>query len=304
MAARFERGEPLKKAFARVAAEDIAAIRAALAQEDDRDTAIHRARRAIKRLRALLRLARPALGGGFKKANRRWRDAGRVLAGRRDAAVILGAYDKIAAASADLPSRQASAIRKKLNGGSGNAGKALDPEDGAIRDAIERATRAMRKLRWPRRDHDLFEGLLMTQHRLRQCRKAACADSSSENLHEWRKRLKDDAAQAGLLRSVLPHELAVRRERSKELAEVLGEEHDFALLHTRLAEMTPTRGTKKARDRVLQAIEAKRQELRSAALQHGEALESPPPKTYAHEVARCWASARRDAADSAAGGEA
>lgn len=294
MAPRFEPGETLKKAFARVADLEMTTIRTALA-EDDQETAIHRARRAIKRIRALLRLAKPALGGAFKKPNGRWRDAGRSLAGSRDGAVMLATYDKVADACADLPAKQVSSIRKKLTGGAGHGDGAPGRGGGAILDSIERAERSVAKLRWPRSDDDLFEGLLRTQQRLRQCRKSACADPRSEKLHEWRKRLKDDAAQAGLLRSVLARDLAVRWEQSKELAEILGEEHDLTVLHHRLAELTAPRGTKGTRDRLLRRIEEKREERCRAALERGDAMDSPRPKALAGEVIACWRSDHADA---------
>ena len=53
MAWRFEPGEDLKKAFRRVAEEEIASVRAGLAGEADRASAIHEARQGFKRLRAL-----------------------------------------------------------------------------------------------------------------------------------------------------------------------------------------------------------------------------------------------------------
>ncbi len=300
MAARFEPGEALRKAFARAAAEEVAAVRQALSGEDDPETAVHRARRAIKRLRALLRLARPALGGGFKKASSRWRDAGRLLAGGRDAAVVPGTYDKVAEASGGLPAKQVSAIRQKLNGGAVQG--SLDRENGAVAEAVERAGKSMDKLRWPRTGGDLFEGFLRTQRRLQERRKSARADPHSENLHEWRKRLKDDAAQAGLLRAVLPEALALRREEGKQVAEILGEEHDLAMLQGRLGELTAPRGTKQTRDRLVRAIAEKRAELSRVALARGEALARPKPKAFAREIVACWASAREEAGGRAAKG--
>ena len=96
MAWRFEPGEGLRKAFRRVSAEEIAKVRAGLrGPEADRDKAIHEARQAFKRLRALVRLAKPPLGSDFAAENRRWRDAGRLLSGSRDTTVLLQSFDKL-----------------------------------------------------------------------------------------------------------------------------------------------------------------------------------------------------------------
>ena len=97
MAARFDTAERLDQAFARVAAEEATVVRAALADApDDLEQAVHRARRGIKRVRALLRLARPQLGKSYGRANRAWREAAHTLAGERDTAVALASFDKIA----------------------------------------------------------------------------------------------------------------------------------------------------------------------------------------------------------------
>ena len=61
-----------------------------VAGNPDRDTGVHEARKALKRLRALLRLARPALlQQPYRDLDRRLRDAGRRLSPLRDARVQL-----------------------------------------------------------------------------------------------------------------------------------------------------------------------------------------------------------------------
>ena len=91
MAWRFEPGEGLRKAFRRVSAEEIAKVRAGLSgPEADRDKAIHEARQAFKRLRALVRLAKPPLGSDFAGGEP-------PMAGRRAAALRLARHDGAAA---------------------------------------------------------------------------------------------------------------------------------------------------------------------------------------------------------------
>ena len=93
---RFEPGEPLSDAFRRVAGEEVARIRSGLADDIDHAKAVHQARQGFKRLRALTRLGKPALGSAFDEENRRWRDAGRLLAGSRDNTVLLQSFDRFA----------------------------------------------------------------------------------------------------------------------------------------------------------------------------------------------------------------
>ena len=87
MAWRFEPGEGLRKAFRRVSAEEIAKVRAGLnGPEADRDKAIHEARQAFKRLRALVRACQAAARLGFRRREP-------AVAGRGPAALRLARYD-------------------------------------------------------------------------------------------------------------------------------------------------------------------------------------------------------------------
>src|ERR1051325_10156185 len=58
---------------------------------------IHEARKRIKKVRALLRLAQDDLGGSYRSASRRLREAGRNLLPGRDAGALITAFDRLAA---------------------------------------------------------------------------------------------------------------------------------------------------------------------------------------------------------------
>jgi hypothetical protein len=77
------------------------------------ELAVHQARRAFKKLRALVRLGRPSLGASFTRENHRWRDAGRLLSASRDATVLLGSFDRMAR-EAGLSGNEAGALRQRL----------------------------------------------------------------------------------------------------------------------------------------------------------------------------------------------
>ena len=84
-------------------------------QEVDRDElagAIHGARKDLKKLRGLLRLIRAELGKKtFKAENRRYRDAGRLLSGSRDAEVKLETLLALRTASTTSPPARLSSGR-------------------------------------------------------------------------------------------------------------------------------------------------------------------------------------------------
>ena len=116
MAGRLTSHENLKKQFATLAVGEVASAREALARLDqDRETAIHDTRINLKRLRSLLRLARPSLGEQWKAENVRWRDVGRGIAEARDAAALVEAFDDLASQIEDPEERSSyMAIRSTL----------------------------------------------------------------------------------------------------------------------------------------------------------------------------------------------
>jgi CHAD domain-containing protein len=300
MAWRFEPGEPLPDAFSRVAGEEIAAIQADLSScHADCDRAVHQARRRFKRLRALLRLARPALGVQFAAENRRWREAGRQLAAKRDAAVLGASFDAMAVRCGDaLPEADLAPLRAHLTGEAPSPpGEShdLDRVLQAVFAELDEAKERLHGLEWPESRKDLSRGLQQSQRRLRKSWKRARGGSDPEALHEWRKRVKDQMAQLGLLREVIPDDLKERRKDEKRVAELLGGDRDMLLLCESLAGAVPP-GTEASRDLLLKEIAARRQELRCAALQAGEAISGEKAKRFAKQLASCWDEASRNGA--------
>jgi CHAD domain-containing protein len=296
MAARFNTAERLDQAFARVAAEEAIAVRAALADApDDAEQAVHRARRGIKRVRALLRLARPQLGKRYRRVNRAWREAALTLAGERDAAVALASFEKIAETCRDeLPAQKLAAIRSCLTASTTGANERRASPADAAKSALDAAECLTTPLKWPRSETDLEAGLRRAQQRLRASWRRARRDTDADTLHEWRKRLKDMAAQTGFLRKVLSEEAAQRRAEMQELAEVLGEEHDLAILCRRLDEVTLPPGTKKSSAKLMRAVAERQGELRRAALEKAAGLGAQTPKAFAREIVGRWSRARKD----------
>ena len=97
MAFRFTRRESIAAGVLRLASGELVAAAALL--RDDATTAtlrVHGARKASKRVRALLRLVRAGLAAPrFRAANLGLRDAARGLAAARDAVVALATFDDL-----------------------------------------------------------------------------------------------------------------------------------------------------------------------------------------------------------------
>jgi CHAD domain-containing protein len=285
---RFERGEAFDDAFRRVAGDEIARIRDSLTSGDiDRAQAIHQARRSFKRLRALLRLARPSLASFFSKADRRWRDAGRLLASSRDATVLLETFDRVVEdCGAGLPPGEAAALRQRIAATvapdeEAEVARHVDQVVGTLHAAADEAG----ALPWPASKAELCRGLKDSQAHLKRSWKAARNDPKPQKLHEWRKRVKDYTAQISLVRMALPHDLKVCRSDSKEFAEILGEEHDLSMLRAKLKAVRDTADLRRVRDLLVKATDARRTKLCRAAFEKGKDLSSRRPKRFAEEIA-------------------
>jgi CHAD domain-containing protein len=291
---RFDPGEALRDAFLRVAAEEIAKVRSLLSDPSiDRAKAVHEARQGFKRLRALLRLAQPSLGFRFDDENRFWRDAGRQLAGARDRTVLLESFDKIAeGCGPKAQKRQLARLRRHLaaDGGRREA-QSVEACICGVVALLEDVERRIESLDWPADVKELAKGLRRGQSRLRKDWKAARKEPQPEALHDWRKRVKDQAAQMRLFRQVAPEPLRARHGDEKKVAELLGEEHDFWMLAERLQGDGLPPETLPAREAMLDEASARRRALRKEAFRLGDAFSVQKGKSFARDLTDAWKNA-------------
>ena len=128
---RLRRGEDTGDGVRRIARGqlDLAGERldAGAGARGDLDGAVHETRKAFKRLRALVRVARDALGDEvYRRENTIFRDAGRRLSSARDATVLVQTLDALTARYRDELGDDAFAgLRDALAGEAAAASRAL-----------------------------------------------------------------------------------------------------------------------------------------------------------------------------------
>ncbi len=298
---RFHPGEPLGQAFRRTAADEIAAARAALqCEKGDRDKGVHEARRSFKRLRALLRLASPGMDRPFAKENRRLRDAGRLLAPARDAAVLVQSFDRfVESQRLDLDPADLSVLRGRLArkaDAPGAESAAIEANVAKVIRLLDRVEKNLARLGWPDDPESLHRGLRKANARLTSAFRAARASGEAEDLHDWRKRLKDQSAHIELFRAVLPGTLKPARKSAKEIAEILGDEHDLCLLSARLRGGRCPSKVRDTRDALVERIEARRAKMRQKAFRLGEAHAAGEADGFARDLCAAWAARQAEAA--------
>src|SRR4051794_15391677 len=111
-------GETVAGGIRRIVAEEAesAAGRLRAASDDDRDKAVHEARKSVKKMRAAIRLVERDLGSSASKDNRRLRSSGRLLSDVRDAAAMIEVIDALGEDSPALAAARASFVAKKTEG--------------------------------------------------------------------------------------------------------------------------------------------------------------------------------------------
>lgn len=240
MTYRLKPGEPVNDALIRIAREQLGK---AIAEIDDRTVddheTVHRVRKRCKKLRGLLRAFRPSLGKVYKRENACFRDAARRLSFVRDAHVLVETLDHLTEFHADsLAPNFAEALRAHLlrrRSAVADGEEDLDGRLTQVRAVLQGAHDRAGK--WRLADDDfaaIVGGLRKTYQRGRNAMAAAYRDPDTVRFHEWRKRTKYFWYQQCLLRPLWPTVVKEQCRTASRLGELLGTEHDLAVLHDRL----------------------------------------------------------------------
>jgi CHAD domain-containing protein len=267
---RLKKGEPVPEGVARIARGRIDHAIDALG--DASEEGVHDARKDMKKLRALLRLVRGDIGDKtFRRESDCFRDAARELSGVRDADVMLATLGDLERRyEADTgPVRQAVEAHRIRTAGGGR--------ERAAKTAVAMLTEARRRVGdWPLESDgfDAFEGGLRRTYRDgRRGWRAALKEPSTENLHEWRKRVKDLWYHCSILEEAWKPVMKALAGEAHELSDRLGDDHDLSVLLDFGA------------DSLEPLIATRRGELQEEAFAYGARLYADKPKAYVRRLA-------------------
>jgi CHAD domain-containing protein len=254
--------------------------------------AVHDTRKAFKRLRAAVRLARGAIGEDtYRRENTAFRDGGRRLSGVRDASVLIETLDDLEKASGDvLPTGATARLRPRLEDQRKRALDALQKDDAlvaAVIADIERARTRTAAWTFETQGFDALEpGLRRIYRRGRKAMKRAQADPTNENLHEWRKRVKDLWHAEQILRPAAPKKMKKQAKRTHALADLLGDDHDLAELSLSVGRHPNRLDDRMAQVALMAVIDRRRKELQRRAFRLGPKLYRRSPKRFVQAVER------------------
>lgn len=221
-------------ALRRIAEGELSGALARLERGADAGSQIHGLRKHVKKLRGLIRLARPHFKD-YRKENAALRDAARGISALRDAEVMLVTLDRLEAAGAEpaliAPVRAGVAERGAASPDQAAALAAFGVEMAALRD----------RARLWRVKGDGFgalrDGIVRTWDEARDLQHAARRDPSDEAIHEWRKRVKDHWYQSRLLTPIWPGAMTAHVAAADDLGELLGDHHDLAVFRAHLDDL-------------------------------------------------------------------
>jgi hypothetical protein len=244
----------------------------------------HEARKAIKKIRAVLRLARSADEGFYRAENARWRDISAAMAGPRETAALIETVDRFVEEFADADNRSTLltlrahlAMRLDL----------LMAEDGALEAAgrtciegCEDGARAIAAWSLPRGAkggaHLLAKGARKGWSEAEAARQKASRTGAEDDFHALRKAVKRHWTHLGLLQQFWPGQARKRRKAVEALGETLGELNDIYVMEAQIA----TGAIPIAFDtegHMLRLLERKRHELCDRSLAEAATLFGDPP---------------------------
>jgi CHAD domain-containing protein len=267
------------------------------AVKDDPVTAVHEARKALKKARSLLRLGRGTIEPEERRRlNAALRDAGRALSSARDAEVMIQAVDDLAERFAgQVPRNTFDAIRQHLQAERDPARQRLlagltDQVAGELRwVSLGVDDWRIRRGGWKALEPGLLRGYAGGRDLLATARQKP----SVENLHEWRKRAKDLWYHLRMLKPLSPGIVGGQADEAHKLADLLGDDHDLAVLREELESRAG--GLAVDVDAVIGLIDHRREQLQAQALLAGERLYAEPTKAFARRLHRYWRASRSGA---------
>lgn len=255
--------------------------------------AVHRARKAVKKERSLLRLARGAMPvEQRRRENLALRDAARKLSAVRDADVLIETLNQLSEHFAgQLPHSTFEAIGQRLRQRGQMARSVLDSHAADELELVRLRVDGWELVHggWAA----LEPGLVRSYRNGRKVFARTRRSPSMEDLHAWRKRTKDLCYQERLLAPSCGPAVRGHASDAHRLANLLGDAHDLDVLRETLTLGQIDVGVDLAA--VVSLIDHRRLELQTEAIQLGKRVYAENPKAFRQRTRRCWKAGRATA---------
>ena len=278
------RRETLRQGLLRSAESLTDSVTAHFEKSGDDEEALHRLRTTIKRIRALLRLIRPAVESAFfDRENERLRTAARLLSGTRDSEV---ARETLKA----LPARHQStreAMNAVLPGLEKRVerAKAHKANVNEIKARLEQTIQGFRQLQLPGTDEEVINtGVRMVYKQGRRRMKSAIRTGDADAYHRWRIRAKHLYYELQFLEPIWPKRLHRMISRLSKLQDRLGLDHDLTVLRAELKKTPEAFGGEEAVKHIVSCLDRQSHHLRRAAEPLGRKIWCQKPGRFTRRL--------------------
>ena len=254
---------------------------------------VHSARKHCKKIRGLLRLVRPGLGATYSVENEAVRDAGRLLSAMRDSQTMIDAFSKLV----DRPGREFDdATASVVSDGLVRRQEAIFGDADDVNHRLREFRERIAAVRQRVDDWDIagggratvLGGAKRTYARGRLAMAAAYDEHSSEAFHQWRKRVKDHWTHMLLLEDVWQPVMTLYSDQLKKLSDLLGDDHDLAVISAELQAAPSDFGGPEAVDAVAAFASRQRWQLQLDAQKLGERIYVNKSKQAARRLGALW----------------
>jgi CHAD domain-containing protein len=223
---------------------------------------IHSVRKTSKRLRALLKIVRPMLADTYQKENNYYRDLARTLSEERDRKVLLDSLEAQLIHPNNLSIvNDLTTLVAKLK----DEDKLID-SSGIIKNFAEKIFESKERIKEWKINGDGFDavkgGIERTYRRGRIAMRNAYRNATSENYHEWRKRVKSHYYHLELVSQIWPVVMESFVNEVHNLSELLGRDHDLCIMEEKMLLNTELIKNEDVKNIIFEAIKIDKQNLR------------------------------------------
>jgi CHAD domain-containing protein len=227
-------------------------------------------------------------GKSVRRRTRALGEIARLLSDHRDSAVMRDTVAKLTSES-DVDTAAALApLHSELARVSAENGATFDAEAAAeARQLLLREVKKFSRMRLRGRGLQALEGgLEKSYRRAREAIKVAYAEPTDENFHSLRKAVQWHWRQMNLLSRAWPEEFAVRAAAAHELSQLIGDDHDLAVLIDAVedADDVPS----ESKPAILAVCKQRQEALRQAAEPRARRLFAEAPKAFVKRLSVYW----------------
>ncbi len=277
-------GKTLRKVSVEQTARALEALSKPTVQPED----VHEARKAVKRVRSLLKLLEPELPADtFRARYKGIGKAGDHLAGARDRHVLDVTLDKLLVRFGKDFKPAASAVRSMLDVSTPAAqpSRLTDNELKQAKRVFAQEASRLAKLDVSGKGFDLIAaGLEETYRTAKKNFASAYRRPNDERFHDMRKAVQWHWRHMALLSRCWPAYFGLRVDACRKLAEALGDDHDLAVL----MEFVDRQADAALRAKVDAAARLRQKELRAQAQALAERLFAETPRAFRRRMCCYW----------------